>query len=72
MNMHSPADRATGAALEITRVFDAPRDLVFSLWSNPEHVKRWWHPSGFTTPTFEMDFREGGRYRYCIRKGTTD
>jgi len=72
MNMITPTDRATGAALEITRVFDAPRDLVFSLWSNPEHVKRWWHPSGFTTPAFEMDFREGGRYRYCIRKGETD
>jgi len=72
MNMLSAIDRTAGAALEITRVFDAPRDLVFSLWSNPEHVKRWWYPRGFTAPAFEMDFREGGRYRYCIRKGTTD
>ncbi len=73
MNMITPTtERAAGAALEITRVFDAPRELVFSLWSEPEHVKRWWHPGGYTTPAFEMDFREGGRYRYCIRKGTTE
>ena len=73
MNMLSPIHQSTGGvALEITRVFDAPRDLVFSMWSNPDHVRRWWHPSGFTTPAFEMDFREGGRYRYCIRNGTTD
>jgi len=72
MNMLSPTGRADGAALEIQRVFDAPAELVFSLWSKPEHVRRWWHPSGFTTPAFEMDFREGGRYRYCIRKGGVD
>jgi uncharacterized protein YndB with AHSA1/START domain len=72
MNTLSPIQCADGAALEIRRLFDAPRELVFSLWSNLEHVKRWWHPSGFSTPAFEMDFREGGRYRYCIRKGATD
>jgi uncharacterized protein YndB with AHSA1/START domain len=72
MNMITLTDRPMNAALEIHRTFDAPPDLVFSLWAKPEHVKRWWHPSGFTTPAFEMDFREGGRYRYCIRKGDTD
>ena len=30
-------------------------------------MKEWWHPKDFTTPSFEMDFREGGAYRYCIR-----
>jgi len=69
MNMFAPT---AGVALEITRVFDAPPERVFSLWSNPEHVKRWWHPNGFATAAFEMDFREGGRYRYCIRRGTID
>ena len=72
MNMPPPTNLSEGVALEIQRVFDAPAELVFSLWSNPEHVKRWWHPSGFTTAAFEMDFREGGHFRYCIRKGTTD
>jgi uncharacterized protein YndB with AHSA1/START domain len=57
----------TAEALVITRVFDAPPVTVFRLWSNPARVKEWWHPKDFTTPTFEMDFRKGGAYRYSIR-----
>jgi len=48
-------------ALVLTRVFDAPPDAVFALWSDPAHVQAWWHPKDFTTPVFEMDFRVGGR-----------
>ena len=58
--------------LSLSRLFDAPRALVFRLWSDPEHVKRWWHPRDFTTPVFEMDFRVGGAYRYCIRSKGRD
>ena len=47
-----------------TRVFDAPRDLVFLMWSNPEHIARWWGPRGFTTTTHAMDFRPGGAWRF--------
>jgi uncharacterized protein YndB with AHSA1/START domain len=57
----------TEQALVIRRVFDAPPDTVFRLWSDPARVKEWWHPKGFTTPTFEMNFRKGGAYRYSIR-----
>ena len=57
---------ATEHALVRRRVFDAPPDTVFGLWSDPTQVKEWWHPKDFTTPSFEMDFREGGAYRYCI------
>jgi len=53
--------------LTITRIFDAPRHLVFKAWSAPEHLARWWGPSGFTLPVCEMDFRPGGAYRYCMR-----
>jgi uncharacterized protein YndB with AHSA1/START domain len=60
------------SALVLTRVFDAPPAQVFGLWSDPEHVKEWWHPKDFTTPVFEMDFREGGAYRYCIRSKGRD
>ena len=62
-------DRGSGdaRALVLTRVFDAPPDAVFALWSDPAQVKAWWHPKDFTTPVFEMDFRVGGAYRYCIR-----
>jgi uncharacterized protein YndB with AHSA1/START domain len=60
------------SVLVVTRVFEAPPALVFSMWSDTERVKRWWHPRDFTTPFFEMDFREGGTYRYCIRSKEKD
>jgi len=53
--------------LVITRVFDAPRELVFSVWTKAEHVVRWWGPNNFTLPFCEMDFRPGGSYKYCMR-----
>jgi uncharacterized protein YndB with AHSA1/START domain len=46
--------------LVVTRVFDAPVELVWKAWSDPEQVMRWWGPDGFTSPTCRMDFREGG------------
>jgi uncharacterized protein YndB with AHSA1/START domain len=73
MKVKSPSSADTeAAALVVSRVFDAPPATVFSLWSDPVHVKQWWHPKGFTTPTFEMDFRVGGGYRYCIRSQGRD
>lgn len=63
----SPRAEREPLALVVNRVFDAPPAIVFSLWSDPDHVRQWWHPNDFTTPTFEMDFRVGGAYRYCIR-----
>jgi len=56
-------------ALVLTRRFEAPPELVFSLWSDPSHVQAWWHPDGYATPVYEMDFRVGGRFRYCISDG---
>jgi len=66
------APPATAEALVLTRIFDAPPATVFRLWSDPARVKEWWHPKDFTTPVFEMDFREGGAYRYCIRSKGQD
>lgn len=51
----------------LTRIFNAPPALVFKAWSEPERLKRWWGPKGFTTPTFNNDFREGGKLHYCMR-----
>ena len=45
--------------LVVTRVFDAPRALVFRAWSSPEHLTRWWGPHGFTVHVCEVDFRVG-------------
>ncbi len=53
--------------LLIERIFDAPPDLVFKVWTTPEHLMRWWGPKDFTTVVFEQDFRVGGDYRACIR-----
>jgi len=51
----------------LTRVFDAPRELVWKLWTEPEHIRKWWGPKGFTLPGCEMDFRTGGAYRFVMR-----
>ena len=53
--------------LVITRVFDAPRSLVFKAWTQPEHMARWWGPKGSTLPACELDARTGGNYRFCMR-----
>ena len=49
-----------------TRIFNAPRDLVWKVWSDPKHIARWWGPNGFTTTTYSMDFRPGGVWRFVM------
>jgi uncharacterized protein YndB with AHSA1/START domain len=51
----------------LTRLFDAPRELVFRAWTEPQHVARWWGPRGMTTPVRQMDVRPGGAYRIVMR-----
>lgn len=51
----------------ITRVYDAPRELAFRAWTDPEYVKRWWGPKAFTTPVSKIDLRVGGKYLSCMR-----
>lgn len=60
---------APAGVLELTRVFDAPRELVFRLWSSPEHIARWWGPETCWLDTVEMDFREGGEWSFWMRNG---
>ncbi len=61
--MSNPAERE----VVITRTLDAPRDLVFQVWTNPEHLARWWGPLGFTNPVCELDVRPGGKWRMVMR-----
>jgi uncharacterized protein YndB with AHSA1/START domain len=49
----------------VTRVFDAPRELVWKAWTDPKYVMQWWGPKGFTSPVCRMDFRVGGKYLIC-------
>ena len=53
--------------LTITRVFDAPRNVVFEAWTMPQRVMRWWGPKGFTCPVCEIDLRPAGVYFNCMR-----
>src|SRR5258705_12034649 len=50
----------------VTRVFDAPRELVWKAWTDPKYVMQWWGPKGFSCPACEIDFRVGGKFRFCI------
>jgi len=54
-------------ALLIERVFDAPRELVFKAWSDPERLAQWWGPKGWTLPVCTVDFQAGGVWHYCIQ-----
>jgi uncharacterized protein YndB with AHSA1/START domain len=51
----------------VTRVFDAPRELVWKAWTEPQYVMQWWGPKGFTSPVCKMDFRVGGKFLCCMR-----
>ena len=57
----------TDREIVITRVLEAPRAAVFAAWTEPERVKRWWGPVGFTTPVANIDARPGGTAHICMR-----
>jgi uncharacterized protein YndB with AHSA1/START domain len=59
-------------AVVIERRFDAPVDLIWRLWTDPEHFKAWYGPTGATIPVAEMDVRVGGRRLVCMEVGTPD
>jgi uncharacterized protein YndB with AHSA1/START domain len=66
--MSAPEAGASKAAnkkvpdLVLARVFDAPLEVVFKVWSDPKHIAQWWGPHGFDTIIQEMDVRPGGRW----------
>ncbi|MRR58413.1 MAG: SRPBCC domain-containing protein [Deltaproteobacteria bacterium] len=57
----------TDQDMVITRRFDAPRELVWKAWTEPEQLMRWWGPKGFTSPACAIDLSVGGRYLFCMR-----
>ncbi len=62
-----PLEGQSGRELVVTRVFDAPRRLVFKLWVEPEHAARWWAPQECVLVSCEMDVRPGGAWRRGMR-----
>jgi uncharacterized protein YndB with AHSA1/START domain len=53
--------------MEITRIIDAPRERVWRAWTDPDLVKQWWGPKGFTSPVQKIDLRVGGEYLGAMR-----
>jgi uncharacterized protein YndB with AHSA1/START domain len=52
--------------LTISRLLNAPRELVFEAWTKPEHVLHWWGPNGFTNTFYEMEVKPGGVWRFMM------
>ena len=61
------AKEALGPAFEMSRTFDCPRELMFRLWTEPEHLARWFSPKGVEPAKGSMDFRPGGSYHYGMK-----
>jgi uncharacterized protein YndB with AHSA1/START domain len=72
MNSATETDASKYPVLTITRVFDAPRALVFKAWTDPKMLARWWGPHHFTNPVCDVDVRPGGSIRIdmCGPEGT--
>ena len=54
--------------LIVTRVFNAPVNLVWRAWTEPEHFMKWWGPKEFISPVCKIDLRVGGKYLFCMRQ----
>ena len=63
--LSTPSD----TAIRMTRLFSAPRQLVFEVMTEPEHIRRWWGliEEGYSVPVCEVDLRPGGAYRFVNR-----
>ncbi|MDN7242706.1 SRPBCC domain-containing protein [Planococcus sp. N028] len=64
---NSTSTKVEGLEMIMERFFTAPRDLVFKMYTEPDHVSRWWGPHGWTTTNYQMDVRPGGIWHYCMR-----
>jgi uncharacterized protein YndB with AHSA1/START domain len=65
-------DNGSQDALVIERTLDAPVDLIWQMWTDPEHFKAWYGPDGATIPIAEMDVRVGGTRLVCMAMQTRD
>lgn len=68
MNVMSTSDRV----LAFERIFNAPRRIVYAMWTHPRHLIRWYGPRGHSITTCEVDFRVGGGWRFCMDQGTQE
>jgi uncharacterized protein YndB with AHSA1/START domain len=52
--------------LVVSRVLNAPREVVFSVWTDPKHIVQWWGPEGFTNTIHDMDVKPGGHWKFIM------
>jgi len=52
--------------LAITRILNAPRELVWEVWTNPEHIAKWWGPNGFTNTIHQMEVKDVGEFNFIM------
>jgi len=62
MNVTNTSDRS----LSITRLLNAPRELVWEVWTKPEHIAKWWGPNGFSLTTSKMEVKEKGEWNFVM------
>lgn len=62
-----PGPPSGDAPFTVARTFDVPRDRMWRVWTETEHLKRWWGPKGFTVQHCEIDLRPDGTFLYCLR-----
>ena len=65
-------DRPRQRELVIERVFDAARELVFRMWTEPKHMTKWWGPRDYPAGEINADVRPGGKYRHCLISSAGD
>jgi uncharacterized protein YndB with AHSA1/START domain len=66
MKVKRANDNVTNRELRITKMLNAPVELVWEVWTNPEHIANWWGPNGFTNTIHTMDVAEGGEWRFTM------
>lgn len=64
--MADEMSKAPASAVVIERIFNAPRELVWKAWTDPEIIKKWWGPEGFSAPSIKVNFKVGEKYTYAM------
>lgn len=65
--MHNKNYMENKRELRITRTFNAPREMVWKMWTEPEQIMKWWGPEGFTAPSITVDLWVGGKYIFAMQ-----
>jgi uncharacterized protein YndB with AHSA1/START domain len=64
--MNATASATADREIRSTRLLNAPRELVWEVWTKPEHIAKWWGPNGFTNTIHEMEVKVGGVFRLTM------